>query len=154
MRPMTYWEETPYELDVLSMWCGRVIMFLEFRVRAETADANGNFVETVRCAYVHLMSTYTPPEGECEVLHQRGQLMLYETSPPILYVVPISFILGKLPVVRAGDTGRIPWPGPRPDANLKRVCYPDGKCDEHATDKSGSPLYFVNHHAVAWSRIL
>ena len=29
---------------------------------------------------------------------------------PVLYVVPIQSILGKLPVVPVGDTGTIPYP--------------------------------------------
>ena len=39
-----------------------------------------------------------------------GSKLIYELLPgkEVVYVVPISSILGKLPVVRAGDTGTIP----------------------------------------------
>ena len=39
-----------------------------------------------------------------------GSKLIYELLPgkEVMYVVPISSILGKLPVVRAGDTGTIP----------------------------------------------
>ena len=37
--------------------------------------------------------------------------MIYERSPhkQVLYVVPVSSILGRLPVLPAGDTGTIPF---------------------------------------------
>jgi hypothetical protein len=39
-----------------------------------------------------------------------GSKLIYELLPnkEVLYVVPVTSILGKLPVVRAGDTGTIP----------------------------------------------
>ena len=43
---------------------------------------------------------------QIEWLESVGSQMLYELDPrkPILYVLPIENILGKLPVVPAGDT--------------------------------------------------
>ena len=40
-----------------------------------------------------------------------GSRLICELLPEkeILYVIPISSILGKLPTVRAGDTGTIPY---------------------------------------------
>ena len=40
-----------------------------------------------------------------------GSKLIYETLPgkEVVYVLPITSILGRLPVVRAGDTGTIPF---------------------------------------------
>ena len=40
-----------------------------------------------------------------------GSKLIYEPLPgkEVLYVLPITSILGRLPVVRAGDTGTIPF---------------------------------------------
>ena len=44
-------------------------------------------------------------------LHTRGSLVLYKLDQkvPLVYVVPIQSILGKLPLVPVGDTGTIPF---------------------------------------------
>jgi len=108
--------------------------------------------ETLECAFLHLLSRYNPPRGECDFLHSRGCVMMYETEPPVLAVVPVRYILGKLPVVRAGDTGRIPFA--MRGKLLRDNCYSEGRCDTSETDTSGSTLYFVNRYAMTWSRAL
>jgi len=42
---------------------------------------------------------------------QCGSRLIYELLPgkEVVYVVPVSSVLGRLPVVRAGDTGTIPF---------------------------------------------
>ncbi len=63
-----------------------------------------------------------------------GSRVVYELDHknPILYVIPIQSILGKLPVVPVGDTGTIPhhlrhhFPGARGDAG--RVLVMDSVC--------------------------
>jgi len=44
-------------------------------------------------------------------LESIGSRVVYELDykKPILYVIPIQSILGKLPVVPVGDTGTIPY---------------------------------------------
>jgi hypothetical protein len=63
-----------------------------------------------------------------------------EHKRPILYVILIEHILGKLPVVPLGDTGTIPHLGApgdrRPDAG------------------DGCKMWFVNSWALGWSRDL
>ena len=73
-----------------------------------------------------------------------------------MYILPITSILGRLPVVRAGDTGTIPFG------------YSSGCCngchrynhDLASADFSrwaglaagdGCPMYFVNSQAPGWS---
>jgi hypothetical protein len=150
---MTDWKPQLYIPDFDTMWCARVITFLKCTVRTEIPNADGNVDETLECAYVHFLSRYNPPVGECDYLHEcRGNVMMYETNPPVLGVVPTHYILGKLPVVRAGDSGRIPCT--MKGRHLKSRCFPDGKCDQNESDTSDSNLYFVNHHALTWSRML
>ncbi len=67
-----------------------------------------------------------------------------DNRKPVLYVRPIQFILGKLPVVPVGDKGTIPhhlhnhFPGAPGDRR-------QGSCD-------GCRMWFVNSWALGWSR--
>ena len=72
--------------------------------------------------------------------------MLFKLDPknPILHVLPIENILGKLPVVPVGDTGTIPFRSRVP-------------CDRAYGDRGkgagdGCPLWYVNSWAMGWSR--
>ena len=75
---------------------------------------------------------------------------LYELDPslPRLYVMPISSILGKLPLVRAGDTGTIQ----HSMRGRAEQCFPGGKADTSPGKGDGSRLYFVNSWAMKWSQ--
>ena len=73
--------------------------------------------------------------------------MLYLPSPePVVYVVPLSHILGKLPLIPAGDYGTIP----RSMHGRKDACYERGVCDRRGEPGSGSPLYYINTWAMVW----
>ena len=84
-----------------------------------------------------------------------GSKLIYETLPgkEVLYVLPISSILGRLPVVRAGDTGTIPL---RYRTGLRNGArgYDHGlaRADTSAGAGDGCPMYFVNSWALGWSR--
>ena len=65
---------------------------------------------------------------------------------PVLYVVPLSHILGKLPLVPAEDDGTIP----RHMHGHKEACYPLGMCDRQGVPGSGSPLFYINSWAMIW----
>ena len=70
-------------------------------------------------------------------------------------MVPATSVLGRLPVVRAGDTGTIPFKyrdglhngAHRYDPALARADSRRGAGD-------GCPMYFVNAWALGWSRDL
>ena len=73
----------------------------------------------------------------------------YELVPkPSLFIRPITSILGKVPMVRAGNTGTIPF-GMR---GYERQYYPGGKCDSAADKGDGSRLWYVNTWAMKWSQ--
>ena len=58
------------------------------------------------------------------VAGESGTKLLYEPEKPVVYIVPITSILGRLPLIPAGDHGTIP-------AELrgrKKDLFPLGKC--------------------------
>jgi len=67
---------------------------------------------------------------------------------PRLFVRPITAILGKVPMLRAGDTGTIPFSM----RGYERTYYPGGKCDSAADKGDGSRLWYVNTWAMKWSQ--
>ena len=77
---------------------------------------------------------------------------LYEMDAqlPRLYVMPMTCLLGKLSVVRAGNTGTIPYSM----RGRAAECYPGGKCDSSEGKGDGSQLYFVNPWTMKWSQII
>ena len=77
-----------------------------------------------------------------------GTKLLYQPAPqPIVYIVPVTDILGRLALVPYGETGTIPydWHG------LARF-YPKVECDRPSQDTtgSGSKLYYINSWAMIW----
>ena len=73
--------------------------------------------------------------------------VLYLPSPEsVVYVVPLSHILGKLPLGPAGDHGTIP----RSMHGRKDACYKLGVCDRQGEPGSGSPLFYINTWAMVW----
>ncbi len=51
---------------------------------------------------------------------------------PVVYVVPMSHILGRLPLIPAGD------------------CSPRGSCDKRGAPGSGSKLFYINLWVMIW----
>ena len=85
-------------------------------------------------------------------IRQTESRILYELDPkkPRLFVVPITSILGRVALVRAGDTGTIPhrFRGQQ----MERSLYPGGKCDTREGSGDGSRLWHVNMWAMKWSQ--
>ena len=76
---------------------------------------------------------------------------LYEMDAqlPRLYVIPMTSLLGKLSVVRAGNTGTIPY-----SMRGRAAEYPGGKRDSSEGKGDGSRLYYVNPWTMRWSQII
>ena len=77
-----------------------------------------------------------------------GTKQLYEPEKPVVYIVPITSILGRLPLIRvpAGDHCTIP-------AALRgrqRELFPLGKCDDDGRPGTGSKLYYISSWAMCW----
>jgi hypothetical protein len=90
-----------------------------------------------------------------EWLESVGSRVVYELDykKPILYVVPIQSILGKLPVVPVGDTGTI--------LHRLRNTFPPQVSGRPAAPGDRKPgtgdgcrMWFVNLWAMEWSRDL
>ncbi len=78
---------------------------------------------------------------------QVGTKLLHLQSPdPVVYVVQLSHILGKLPLIPAGDTSYIP----RSMHWCKDTCYPLGIVDCHGDSGSGNPVFYINSWAMIW----
>ena len=75
-----------------------------------------------------------------------GSRVVYELDykKPILYVIPIQSILGKLPLVPVGDTGTIP--------HSMRNAFSGAPGDRRPGAGDGCRMWFVNSWALGWSR--
>ena len=65
---------------------------------------------------------------------------------PILYVIPIQSILGKLPLVPVGDTGTIP--------HSMRNAFSGAPGDWRPGPGDRCRIWFFNSWALGWSRDL
>ena len=86
----------------------------------------------------------------------RNPCMRAHVQVPMVYVVPVESILGKLSLVRVGDTGTIPF---EPTATsqddideLSEQFYPGGIPDTSPGSGDGSKLWHTNPWTIGWSR--
>ena len=79
-------------------------------------------------------------------LNSVGSRILYELDhrKPVLYVIPIQNIIGKLCLVPVGDTGTIP--------HRLRTAFPGAPGDRRPGSGDGCQVWFVNSWAMGWSR--
>ena len=79
---------------------------------------------------------------------ETGTKQLYQPEPrPVVYIVSITSILGRLPLVPVGDHGTIP----AAMRNRKKELFEYGRCDESAARPgTGSKLYYINSWAMCW----
>jgi hypothetical protein len=106
------------------------------------------------CIYFLIMNTKM---SKCEMrvcacmcmyvyVFYRTKLLYLPAPAPVVYIVPLSHILGRLPLLPAGDYGTIP----RSMSHRKDACFPRGICDRQGQPGSGSPLYYINTWAMTW----
>ena len=125
-------------------WYGRVALLFTIHVRTDSGS-----LEECKCAMIETLWDYCPGQTLpwWPSTAQIGTKMLYAPGPdPVVYVVPISHILGRLPLVPAGDTGTIPYSM----RDRKAACYEHGLCDRAGEPGSGSRLFYINSWAVIW----
>jgi len=78
---------------------------------------------------------------------ESGTKQLYQPEQnPVTYMVPITRILGRLPLVPVGDHGTIPVSM----SHRKHQLFKHGKCDEAGRPGTGSKLYYINSWAMCW----
>ncbi len=98
----------------LYLFFRRVNLIFKMRVRT---DAGG--VMECQCALFETLFEYCPTEGRVwwSGIAEIGTKMLYMPSPdPVVYVVPLSHILGRLPLLPAAI--------PRSMSRRKDACFP------------------------------
>jgi hypothetical protein len=78
---------------------------------------------------------------------ESGTKQLYQPEPkPVVYIVPTTSILGRLPLIPVGDHGTIP----AVMRNRKKDLFKYGKCDDNGSPGTGSKLYYINSWAMCW----
>ena len=63
----------------------------------------------------------------------------------VFYVIPVSSILGRLPLVPVGATGTIPFAMRQESAD-----FPGASCDKSASSGDGCRWWYVNSWALGW----
>ena len=128
-----------------NVWYCRCLLFFNIVVRT---DVMGSV--RIKCALLSKLEPYCAPDPEADNWMSKAEsCRLYELAPtPRLFVRPITAILGKVPMVRAGNTGTIPFSM----RGLERSYYPGGRCDSAADRGDGSRLWYVNTWAMKWSQ--
>jgi hypothetical protein len=66
----------------------------------------------------------------------------------VSYVIPVSSILGRLPLVPVGATGTIPFAMRRETADI-----PGAFCDKSANGGDGCRWWYVNSWALGWGTV-
>ena len=64
---------------------------------------------------------------------------------PVLYVVPVSSILGRIPVVPVGETCTIPF-----DMRKEAEDFPGASFDSKKGAGDGSRQWYINIWALKW----
>ena len=78
-----------------------------------------------------------------------GTKMLYLPAPePLVWIVPVTSILGRLPLLPVGDTGTIPLSMASKIRCKKLQCFPEGASDRTNASGSGSHLFYINTWAM------
>ena len=78
---------------------------------------------------------------------QIGTKMLYLPKPrPRVWIVPVSSLLGRLPLIPAGDTGTVP----HSMHGVMPASYPGGVCDTVDQPGTGSALFYINSWAMVF----
>jgi hypothetical protein len=96
-------------------------------------------IKECQCALMETLYDYCPGQSKnwWPSTAHIGTKIMYLPSESVVYLVPLSHILGKLPLIPAGDHCTIP----RSMHGRKEACYPLGVCDRQGMLGSGSPLF-------------
>jgi hypothetical protein len=81
-------------------------------------------------------------------IDRANSAMIYErkSNQQVLYVLPITSILSKLPLVPVGDTVTIPN-----SMRGEAADFDGGSCDSKPGEGDGSLWWYVNSWAMIWS---
>ena len=86
---------------------------------------------------------------EDELARNKFQRLYTCTQPKYAFeVIPISNILGKLPLMPDLGTPTIPVQY----THRQKTAFPRGSADSSSTVHNGSKLYYINHFGLTWAR--
>ena len=130
-----------FQLRMDAVWFCRVLLLFSF------VSNHDQGCQTHDCAFVSVLEEYTGRRRP-SWLEQADSKMIYErkNNQQVLYVVPITSILSKLPVVPVGDSGTIPH-----SMRAEAAEFPGASCDSRPGQGDGSRLWYVNSWAMAWA---
>jgi hypothetical protein len=100
-------------------------------------------IPSIICIF-YISCIYLPPGW----IERVNSAMVYErkSNKQVLYVLPITSILSKLPLVPVGDTGTIPF-----SMRGEAADFDGGSCDSKPGEADGSRWWYVNSWAMSWS---
>ena len=79
--------------------------------------------------------------GSSRIVYERKR------DKQVFYVLPVEFIMGKLPVVPIGDTGTIPFAMRQNARDFVEAAF-----DTKEGSGDGSRWWYINTWALSWSR--
>jgi hypothetical protein len=120
-----------FQLRMDNIWICKLL--LRFKIHTQTDTG----MQYHKCAYVSVLEEYKGPRKPGHILHILHILICLSTSAWLdqcqsaigyerreqaqaLYVIPVSFILGRLPLVPVGATATIPFASVE-----KRLTFPE-----------------------------
>jgi len=130
-----------FRLSMDTVWFCRVLLLFSLASNDDVGCQPHN------CAFVSVLEEYTGRRRPTW-LDQADSRMIYErkSNKQVLYVVPITSILSKLPVVPVGDTGTIPH-----SMRAEAEDFDGASCDSRPDAGDGSRWWYVNSWAMAWA---
>ncbi len=157
-----------FQLRMDNLWFCKVLLLFSI----DTMTDKG--VQTHECAYVSVLEEYKGHMRPGHILHilyicyicyKLGirvlillqyctawlnacqSTIVYERreSAQILYLIPVSSVLGRLPLVPVGKTWTIPYKMRRESAD-----FPGAYCDKTKDGKDGCRWWYMNSWALGW----
>ena len=153
-----------FELRMGNIWFCKLLLLFKIRSRTDTE------LKDLDCAYVSVLEEYNGPRrsghfnifsifcifcifcifwnlsvaawvDECEstIVYERRE------QSQVLYVIPVSSILGRLPLVPLGETGTIPF-----EMRKESADFPGAACDKSHNSGDGCRWWYVNSWALTW----
>lgn len=142
-RPFLIGPRKQFDFDLDSAWYGKVDLLFKIHVRTDSGDL-------MECSLALLSTLFDfaphsqPRTWWSNTSHSQTKLVYLPAMPnPVLYIVPVTHILSRLPLIPAGETGTIPH------GTSIRLC-PRGIVDSALSPGSGSQLFYINTWAMQW----
>ena len=156
--------EGAFQLRMDNIWFCKLLLLFKIRTMTDTG------MHEHECAFVSVLEEYKGPWKSGHIWHIQHILHILHTlydhvflysewvnrcqsaivyerreQSQVLYVIPVSSILGRLPLVPVGQTGTIPFEMRRESAD-----FPGAACDKTKDGADGCRWWYVNSWALGW----